>query len=63
MNGHYAQQLALVIQEELDQFEKNMAWILVPELDVEQDYKPLSEKWVFRVKQDINRAIAIFKAR
>ncbi len=38
-------------------------WVLVPAQDVEQGHKPLSRKWVFKVKRDVNGAIARFKAR
>lgn len=62
MNGPHTQQWAHAIQEELDRLEKNKTWILVANNNVEQGHKPLSGKWVFRVKRDVNRAIARFKA-
>lgn len=37
--------------------------MLVPKLKVEQSHKPLSGKWVFKVKQDVNGASARFKVR
>lgn len=63
MNGPHAQQWAHAIQEELDQLEKNETWKLVPESSIEPGHRPLSGKWVFKVKRDVNGAVARFKAR
>ncbi len=63
INGPHAQQWAYAIKEELDQLEKNKTWTLVAENDIEQGHKPLSGKWVFKVKREVNGAIARFKAR
>ena len=62
MSGPHVQHWAHAIQEDLDQIEKNKTWVLVPEQDVERSHKSLSEKWVFKVKRDVNGAIARFKA-
>ncbi len=63
MSGPKAQKWAHAIHEELDQLERNETWVLIPEKDVERGHKPLSGKWVFQVKRDVNGAIARFKAR
>lgn len=42
---------------------KNKIWTLVTKNDVEQGHKPLSGMWVFKVKKNVNGAIAKFKAR
>ncbi len=62
MSSPHAQQWAYAIQEELDQLEKNETWVLIPEKNVERGHKPLSWKWVFKVKRDVNGAITRFKA-
>lgn len=59
----YAQQWAHAIQEEVDQLEKNKTWDLVPMSEVKTGHKPLSGKWVFKVKHNVNDNIARFKAR
>lgn len=61
MNEPHAQQWAHTIQEELDQLEKNQTWILVPEHSIEPGHKPLSGKWIIKVKRDVNGAVARFK--
>ncbi len=63
MSKSHAQKWVHTIQEELDQREKNRTWELAPEQNIEPGHKPLSGKWVFKVKRDVNRAIARFKAR
>ncbi len=63
MSCPYAQQWAHAIQEEVDQLEKNKTWELVPMSEVKVGHKPLSGKWVFRVKCDVNGDIARFKVR
>ncbi len=63
MSYSYAQQWAHAIQEEVDQLEKNKTWELVPMSEVKAEHKPLSGKWVFKVKRDVNGDIAQFKAR
>ena len=61
MSGPHAQQWSHAIQEELEQLEKNETWILVPEQNIEPGHRPLSGKWVFKVKRDVNGAIARFR--
>ncbi len=63
MSRSHAQQWAYAIQEELDQLEKKRTWELVPEQNIKPGHKPFSRKWVFKVKRDVNRDIARFKAR
>lgn len=63
MSCSHAQQWAHAIQEEIDQLEKNKTWDLVPMSEVKAGHKPLSGKWVFKVKRDVNGDIARFKAR
>ncbi len=58
MSCFYIQQWAHVIQEEVDQLEKNKTWELVPMSEVKVGHKPLSSKWIFRVKYNINDDIA-----
>ncbi len=63
MSCPYTQQWAHAMQEEVDQLEKNKTWELVPMSEVKAGHKPLSGKWVFKVKRDVNGNIARFKAR
>lgn len=63
MNGPHAQQWAYAIQKKLDQLEKNEIWTLLAENNIEWGYKPLFDKWVFKVKKDINGAITRFKVQ
>lgn len=63
MSCSHAQQWAHAIQEEVDQLEKNKTWDLVLMSEAKAGHKPLSGKWVFRVKRNVNGDIARFKAR
>lgn len=63
MNGSHRQEWAQANQEGLDQLEKNKKWTLVPEHSIEPGHKPLSGKWVFKIKRDVNGAVSRFKAR
>lgn len=63
MYGLRGQQWAQAIKKELDQLKKNKTWTLVSKHSIESSHKPLSEKWVFKVKKDVNGAISRFKAQ
>ncbi len=63
MSCPYVQQWAHAIQKQADQREKNKTWELVPMSEVKAGHKPLSGKWVFKVKRDVNGDIAQFKVR
>lgn len=62
MNRSHTQQWIYVIKNKFDQLEKNKTWILIPDQEVEQSYKPFSEKQVFKDNKDVNEAITRFKA-
>lgn len=61
MSGPHAQQWSQAMKEELDQLETNQTWELIHKRDIEPGYKPLGEKWVSKVKRDVNGDIASFK--
>ena len=50
----------LAMQEELNQFERNNVWKLVPK---PKGKNPIDTKWVFRNKMDENGIVVINKAR
>ena len=50
----------LAMQEELNQFERNKLWNLVPKL---KGKNPIDTKWVFRNKMDENGIVVRNKAR
>ena len=51
------------MEEELDQLHKNETWTLVLKNKIEPGYCLLRGKWVFKLKRDVDRNIAQFKAR
>ncbi len=56
-------QWAKAIEEELDQLKKNETWILTPKSEIQPGHRPLGEKWVYKIKRDVDGNIARFKAR
>lgn len=48
--------------KKIDQFHKNNIWQLVPKDKIEPGYCPFGEKYVYKVKRDINGNITRFKA-
>lgn len=51
------------MKEELDQLEKNIIWTFIQKDQFSLSHYPLSKKRVYKIKQDINRVIACFKAQ
>lgn len=49
--------------KELDQLYKNDTWKLVLRDKIKPGHCPLEGKWVYKVKQDVDRNIARFKAK
>lgn len=62
MSKTYVKQLSHTIQEELDQLEKYKSLVLEAQDIVKHDYKPLFANWVFKIKKDMYRITAKFKA-
>ncbi len=63
MQGPNATQWARAMEEELDQLRKNKTWKLIPVSKIEPSHRALGERWVYRVKRDMNETIARSKAR
>lgn len=63
MQSSNAFQYAQSIDKELDQFNKNEIWIITPKSEIQPGHLALGGKWVYKVKQDVNRDIAWFKAK
>lgn len=51
------------MEEELDQLHKNETWVLISANKMKANNQTLREKWVYKIKRDINDNIAHFKAR
>ena len=54
---------AEAVAEEFKSLQENETWELVDESSIKEGLKPLSGKWVFKIKRDINGAISRYKAR
>ena len=52
-----------MIEEKLDQLPKNKTWVLVLTSKIKAGYQSLGEKWVYKVKRDVDGNLAHFKAR
>ena len=51
------------MKEELDQLHKNETWILVHRDEIEAGHRALGGKWIYKVKCDVDKKVARFKAR
>ncbi len=51
------------MEEKLDQLHKNETGILVHRDEMEACHRALGGKWVYKVKRDVDRNVAHFKAR
>ena len=51
------------MEEKLDQLHKNETWTLVPKNKIKPGHRPLEGKWVYKLKRDVDRNIAWFKAK
>ena len=51
------------MEEEFKSLEQNETWELVDRTAIKAGYKPLSGKWVYKIKRDVNGLIARYKAR
>ena len=63
MNSSYADQWSKAMHEEYDQLIKNKSWDLVHESDVKDGHKPLSGKWVYKIKRGVDGEITRLKVR
>ena len=63
MQGLHAAKWTSAMEEELDQLHKNETWTLVHQDEIEQGHKAPKEKWVYKIKRDIDGNVACFKAR
>ena len=63
MQGSNAAKWAKAMEEKLDQFHKYKTCKLVYKNDVESGHWLLGGKWVYKIKCNVDRNIACFKAR
>lgn len=63
IQGSNAAKCAKTMEEKLDQLYKNKTWELVYKNNVEPSYWPLKNKWVYKIKHNVDRNISYFKAR
>jgi hypothetical protein len=60
LNGEDAKKWEITIQEEYDSLVVNNIWSLVP---LPKGRKPISCKWVFKIKHGVNGEVEPYKAR
>lgn len=46
------------MEEKLNQLYKNETWILIPKEEIKPDHRLLGDKWVYKIKWDIDGNIA-----
>ncbi len=60
LNGEDAKKWEMAMQEEFDSLIVNNTWSLVP---LPKGRKPISCKWVFKIKRGVNGEVEHYKAR
>jgi hypothetical protein len=60
LNGEYAKKWEIAMQEEYDYLVVNNIWSLVP---FPNGRKPISCKWVFKIKHGVDGEVEHYKAR
>lgn len=63
MQGLNAAQWSQAMIEELDSLHENNTWTLIPKEEMQAGHRALGEKWVYKVKRDVEGKISRFKAR
>lgn len=63
MQGRNAAEWAKAMEEELDQLGKNNTWEFIHKSDIQIGHWRPSERWVYKIIQDVNGNIAQFKAK
>lgn len=63
MQGPNTTQWAKIIEEKQDQLCKNGIWTLILASKIKPDRQALGQKWIYKVKHNIDGNINRFKAR
>jgi hypothetical protein len=60
LKGKDAKKWGIAMQEKYDSLVVNNIWLLVP---LPKDRKPISYKWVFKIKHGVNGEVERYKAK